>query len=51
MPSHNRSASLREEVNAYRNDVRMSDIMGGIGVIIGIFGILAWVRARKQTSI
>ncbi|MCC4240597.1 hypothetical protein [Thalassospira povalilytica] len=42
---------LREEVNAYRNDVRMSDIMGGIGVIIGIFGILAWVRARKQTSV
>jgi hypothetical protein len=39
---------LREEVNAYRNDVRMSDIMGGIGIIIGIFGFGAWVVARRQ---
>lgn len=39
---------LRQEVNAYRNDVRMSDVMGGIGVIIGIFGVCAWVVARRQ---
>lgn len=39
---------LREEVNSYRNDVRMSDVMGGIGVIIGIFGVSAWIVARRQ---
>ena len=41
---------LRAEVNAYRNDVRMSDILGGIGIIIGIFGIGAWVVARRQSK-
>ena len=41
---------LRAEVNAYRNDVRMSNIMGGIGIIIGIFGIGAWVLARRQSK-
>lgn len=40
---------LRAEVNAYRNDVRLSDILGGIGVIIGIFGVSAWGMARYQT--
>ena len=41
---------LRAEVNAYRNDVRMSDILGGIGIIIGIFGVGAWVLARRQSK-
>ncbi|MEQ8393313.1 MAG: hypothetical protein RIB30_20190 [Thalassospira sp.] len=41
---------LRQEVNSYRNDVRMSDILGGIGVIIGIFGVCAWVVARRQAA-
>ncbi|MBX2830750.1 MAG: carboxypeptidase-like regulatory domain-containing protein [Rhodospirillales bacterium] len=41
---------LRQEVNAYRNDVRMSDVMGGIGVIIGIFGVCAWVVARRKNA-
>ncbi|KJE35462.1 hypothetical protein UF64_12765 [Thalassospira sp. HJ] len=41
---------LREEVNAYRNDVRLSDILGGIGMIMGIFGVCAWLMARRQTG-
>ena len=41
---------LRAEINAYRNDVRMSDILGGIGIIIGIFGVGAWVVARRQSK-
>lgn len=41
---------LREEVNSYRNDVRMSDVMGGIGVIMGIFGLAAWIVARRQVK-
>lgn len=41
---------LRAEINAYRNDVRMSDILGGIGIIIGIFGVGAWVVAHRQSK-
>lgn len=41
---------LREEVNSYRNDVRMSDVMGGIGVIMGIFGLAALIVARRQVK-
>lgn len=41
---------LRAEINSYRNDVRMSDVMGGIGIIIGIFGGCAWIAARRQTK-
>jgi hypothetical protein len=40
---------LREEINAYRTEVRMSDVLGGIGMILGIFGISAWLMARRQT--
>ncbi|OKH89844.1 hypothetical protein [Thalassospira sp. TSL5-1] len=41
---------LREQIVAYENKVRFSDIMGGLGIIIGIFGTIAWWQARKRVS-
>lgn len=39
-------AALRDELNS--PDV--SQIFGGFGYIIGIFGIAGWVAARKRTG-
>ncbi len=41
---------LREQIVAYENKVRFSDIIGGLGIIIGIFGMIAWWQARKRVS-
>ncbi|RCK51133.1 hypothetical protein TH25_09105 [Thalassospira profundimaris] len=41
---------LREQIVAYENKVRFSDIIGGLGIIIGIFGAIAWWQARKRVS-
>jgi nickel transport protein len=41
---------LREQIVAYENKVRFSDIIGGLGIIIGIFGIIAWWQARQKIS-
>lgn len=40
---------LREQLVAYEDKVRFSDLLGGIGVIIGIFGAFAWFRAGKSS--
>ncbi|WP_085644795.1 hypothetical protein [Thalassospira sp. MCCC 1A03138] len=39
---------LREQLVAYEDKVRFSDLLGGIGVIIGIFGAFAWFRAGQS---
>jgi len=39
-------AAMRDELN--RPDA--SQIGGGIGYIVGIFGVAAWVAARKKTA-
>lgn len=41
---------LREQIVAYENKVRFSDIIGGLGIIIGIFGTIAWWQARSRVS-
>lgn len=41
---------LREQLVAYEDKVRFSDLLGGIGVIVGIFGALAWFKAGKSHS-
>lgn len=41
---------LREQIVAYENKVRFSDIIGGLGILIGIFGTIAWWQARKRVS-
>ena len=39
---------LREDLIAYADAVRVSDIMGGIGYIVGIFGVLAYVLSLRR---
>ncbi len=39
---------LREQLNSYEDRVRFRDILGGIGYIIGIAGLYAWLKSRKK---
>lgn len=41
-------APLRAEIAAYENKVRLHDILGGIGYILGIFGLLSLILARRR---
>lgn len=40
--------SLREQIDALENRTRLSDIIGGIGFICGLFGCYAWIAARRK---
>ena len=40
---------LREDLIAYADAVRVSDVMGGIGYIVGIFGALAYVLSLRRS--
>lgn len=39
---------LRRQIDAMEERARFSDIMGGIGTIFGLFGIGAWIAARRK---
>ncbi len=41
---------LREEIEAYGEQVRMRDILGGLGYIVGIAGLGLWWRSRRQAG-
>lgn len=38
---------LREEIEQLKNKIYLRDVLGGIGYILGLFGIVAWLKARK----
>ena len=38
---------LREDIAQLRDKIYLHDILGGIGYIVGIAGIAAWLSARK----
>lgn len=40
---------LREEINAYEDQVRLRDVAGGIGYIVGLAGLTLWLRDRRRT--
>lgn len=39
---------LREELTRYQQETRLRDILGGIGYIAGLFGIAAYLLARRE---
>lgn len=39
---------LRQQLDAYEDKLRLHDILGGIGTIFGVFGVLAWLSARRK---
>lgn len=43
-------APLREQLSAYEDQVRLRDVLGGLGYILGLAGLLAWMRARRPTG-
>lgn len=38
---------LREQIEAYEEKVRLHDVLGGLGWILGLFGLAAWLHARR----
>lgn len=40
-------APLREDLARLHARIRLSDLVGGIGLIVGAVGLLAWWRARR----
>lgn len=43
----NEIAPLREDLARLQARVRLSDLIGGVGIIVGAVGLLAWWRARR----
>lgn len=41
---------LRMELDKDASAFRLSDILGGIGYIFGVFGILIWLKSRKTVK-
>lgn len=39
---------LREQLNAYEDELRLRDLLGGLGYIFGLAGIVLWLRARRE---
>lgn len=39
---------LREDIARMEHRLRLQDIIGGIGYIVGIAGIAAWIAARRR---
>ena len=42
---------LAREISELKNKARMSDIVGGIGFIIGLLGLYAFLKARKEGKV
>jgi nickel transport protein len=41
---------LREQLVAAEDRIRLQDILGGIGYIIGLTGLALWWRSRRRSG-
>ncbi len=39
---------LREDLDGFRNEIRLRDVIGGIGYIVGAMGLVLYVVARRR---
>jgi hypothetical protein len=39
---------LEERIDALENTLRLHDVLGGLGYILGLFGLWAWLKARGR---
>ena len=47
--SDNALMLVREDISKLKDKIYLHDIIGGIGYIVGIFGLWALIRASKMT--
>lgn len=43
-------APLREDLARLEARTRLADVIGGVGIIVGLVGLLAWWRARRRAA-
>lgn len=43
-------APLREELAAFQDEVRFKDVLGGLGWIVGLFGLAAWAQVKLRPA-
>ncbi|HMT13984.1 MAG TPA: hypothetical protein PKE19_04465 [Aestuariivirga sp.] len=41
---------LEERIDALENTLRLRDVLGGLGYILGLFGLWAWLKARGRAA-
>jgi nickel transport protein len=41
-------APLREQIDAHEDRLRVRDVLGGLGYILGLAGLAAWLWARRR---
>ena len=41
---------LREQILEHEDRVRLRDLLGAIGYIVGVVGVVLWWRARRETN-
>ncbi len=42
--------NLRQEFDAFRQEIRIRDVLGGIGYILGVMGVVLYVVHRRRTG-
>lgn len=42
-------APLREDIARLEQRIRLSDVIGGVGLIVGLFGGAAWLASRRRS--
>lgn len=41
---------LKEQIDQLESRARLSDLIGGVGMIFGLFGLWAWKQSRRETK-
>lgn len=41
---------IRQDIDQLKNKIYLQNILGGVGYIVGIFGVIAFFRARELTK-